>query len=75
MKNLCDYMKKGDFVKLNPESIYYYQQKKNGKYGKIISDFRDTGYCDVQFKFGKNNYRKKDLIKVTKFVWLIGKGD
>jgi len=62
--------KKGDRVKINPESVYFNRddQLPNGLIGKV-TEVQVNGHLWIYVKWdgGNNSYRKEDLIKVTTF--------
>ena len=62
--------KKGDRVKINPESVYFNRdgQLPSGLIGKVTEDqVNGHLWIYVECDGGNNSYRKEDLIKVTTF--------
>lgn len=62
--------KKGDRVKINPESMYFnrYGQLPNGLIGKVTEDqVNGHPWIYVEWDGGNNSYHKEDLIKVNTF--------
>lgn len=62
--------KKGDRVKINPESVYFNSdgQLTSGLIGKVTEDQVDGHvWIYVEWDGGRNAYHKEDLIKVSTF--------
>lgn len=64
-------LKKGDYVRINPNSEFSDQINEAGDGGKIVGDTNAIGYFDVKFKNYENGYREIDLIKITKQKWIV----
>ena len=72
MKGSDIILKIGDYVRISPGSIYFNQEKKYGKAGKVVSidDAEDVIWYSVKFSRGQDGYQEEGLIKLTKFDWL-----